>query len=138
MIESLKNIGCSMTKYQTFCVSMVFLLISTIPCNFAWYANIGTKDNTGILQLILPTIAYLLLEHSLVIPANQIGGSRLSIFTLSVMSYLCLGIGTIGYVWWRENKFPNKWQLLGLIITMFGVGIATYNDDHQDICEEDS
>ena len=110
------------TKYKL--IVIFFLMLSSLICNYAWYAHLHEKhDNKPIMYLIITSWLIIFFEYLLVIPANRIGKfkAKLTLNQLYILSEIMLILTFIPFsIYYFNNKISKKFIISVVLVVIAG------------------
>ena len=122
--SSMNSIAHKMPKWSVILVAFVGLLIATLPANIAWYHTTGTESTLSFPAIFGISMFFVMLEYLVVLPINQLAGSRISLVEVNIIEYVSLVMGSLFYLLIIRKQRFGWAQYTGLALAALGGGIG--------------
>lgn len=111
-------------RWAIIIIAFVGLLIASVPSNIAWYHTTGTNSNLSFPAVFGISMFFVIIEYLIVLPANQLAGTKLSLVEVNVIEFVTLTMGSLFYLIVIRKQRPDWRHYTGLILAAVGGGIA--------------
>ena len=118
--EQMKSVALKMPKWSVILVAFIGLLIATVPANYAWYHATSTNSNLSFPAVFGISMFFVILEYLIVLPVNQLAGSRVGLVEVTVIEYVSLVLGSFFYLLAVRHQKIGWRQYVGLLAAVFG------------------
>ena len=111
-------------RWAIIIIAFIGLLIASLPANIAWYHTTGTNSNLSFPAVFGISMFFVIIEYLIVLPSNQLAGTKLSLVEVNVIEFVTLTMGSLFYLIVIRKQRPDWRHYTGLILAAVGGGIA--------------